>query len=95
MTPPEPNPDDMLSAVDREILVTLLIGGADTPSNISDISDRHYQSIQKRISDLEGDGLVINKGRGVYQLTLSGTETARAIYRESSVEEDLDLPTKK
>lgn len=81
----------MLSSVDREVLIALLIGGDDTPANLSDIADRHYQSVQKRLSELEEMGLVVSKGRGVYSLTIEGAQTARALYRETPTINDLDF----
>jgi predicted transcriptional regulator len=79
----------MLSQVDREILVALLCGGDNLPSNLAEITGRHTQSVQQRISELEEEGLVANKGGGVYRLSFAGVTTARAIYRESDL--DLDL----
>ena len=81
----------MLSAVDREILLALLVGGADTPRNLSEICDRHHQSVQKRIAGLQDDDLVIAKGRGVYAISMAGAETARALRRETEIMERLDL----
>jgi Mn-dependent DtxR family transcriptional regulator len=81
----------MLTSVDREILVALLVGGADKPSNLAEICDRHDQSVQKRLGELLDADLVTSKGRGVYQLTVSGAETAIAIRRESSILGELDL----
>lgn len=84
-------PERMLTTVDREILVALLAGGADKPSNLAEICDRHPQSIQKRLAELRSDELLIVKGRGIYQITLSGAETAIAIRRETSTLDDIAL----
>lgn len=78
----------MLSQVDREILVALLVVGDNTPSNLATLTDRHTQSIQQRLSMLEEDQLVVNKGGGVYRLTISGVPSARAVFRESDLEID-------
>lgn len=83
--------EEMTTQVEREILVALLVGGADTPANLSDITGRHVQSVQQRLSNLEEEELIWNKGNGVYDLTESGTTTARAIQLEYEIVEDLDF----
>lgn len=69
----------MLSPVARDALVDLLIHGDNVPSNIAANTDRHPKSVSKRLSDLEDDGLVENKGSGVYALTLEGIAIARRL----------------
>ena len=83
--------EEMTTQVERELLVALLVGGADLPSNLSDITSRHVQSVQERLSNLENEGLIWNKGNGVYDLTESGTTTARAIQQEYEIVDDLNF----
>ena len=83
--------EEMTTQVERELLVALLVGGADLPSNLSDITSRHVQSVQERLRNLEDEGLVWNKGNGVYELTEEGTTTARAIRQEYDIVEDLEF----
>lgn len=85
------NPEDMMSDVDREILVTLLLSGANSPKNLAEICGRHQQSIQRRLPELVGDYLVRKKGTGIYELTEVGLESARIVWKESNVIENLDL----
>lgn len=82
---------DMRTTVDREILLSLLIAGDNTPTNLSELADRHVQSIYERISRLEEEGLIENKGRGVYTLTTDGVRMAQAVRREFSDEDGLDF----
>jgi predicted transcriptional regulator len=82
---------DMTTRVDREILVSLLLGGADTPSNLARITDRHVQSVHERLQQLLKDDLVWNKGNGVYQLTKEGTTMAQAVLRQFDVLDGIDL----
>lgn len=81
----------MLSEVDRELLVSLLLGGANSPKNLSEITGRHDQSCLERLKKLEEMDLVTNKGGGVYDLTVPGANTARAVHREYSTAEQLKL----
>ena len=78
--------DDMLTSVDREVLVAILIGGGNTPSNIAEMIDRHPNSIGDSMDRLEEEGLVLPKGSGVYALTYSGVTTARSVNREFEIE---------
>lgn len=80
----------MLSQSDKETLVALLLCGADTPHNISRYTGRHKQTIQKRLSQLEEEGWVRNKGAGVYDLTYEGFNSARIIYLESDIPDKID-----
>jgi Mn-dependent DtxR family transcriptional regulator len=72
---------DMLSSVEMDVLASLLIAGDNTPSNIADDTDRHKTSVSDRLSDLQAKGLVENKGRGVWTLTISGANLARTVIR--------------
>lgn len=69
----------MLSPVERDILHHLLTGGDDVPGNIAEATDRHPKSVSKRLPDLVDEGLIRNKGRGVYTLTPSGVSLARSL----------------
>jgi Mn-dependent DtxR family transcriptional regulator len=62
---------------ERAVLVHLLTNGDDLPSNIADETEYHRKSIQRAISRLSEDGLVRNKGRGVYTLTEDGRESVQ------------------
>jgi Mn-dependent DtxR family transcriptional regulator len=82
---------EMTTRVDREILVALLLGGADTPKNLSSITDRHVQSVYERLTQLSKENLIWNKGNGVYQLTEEGTSMAQAVLREYDIVSGLDF----
>lgn len=69
----------MLSEVDRAALVDLLLNGDNVPSNIAENTGHHPKSVSKRLGILEDDGLVENKGSGVYSLTLEGISVARKL----------------
>lgn len=69
------------SPVKRAIVVDLLVNGDNTPANIAENTGKHRVSVSERLSDLESEGLVENKGRGVYTLTLDGISVARAVRR--------------
>lgn len=76
----------MLTAVDREVLVAILIGGDNTPGNIAELIERHPNSVQDRVNELEEQELVINKGSGVYALRLRGVTVARTVVQEGEID---------
>lgn len=80
----------MISGADREILVALLLFGDNTPGNVSELIDRHSQTAQKRLKELETEALVANKGAGVYRLTIDGVQLARSLVIETGILSDLD-----
>jgi len=82
---------DMLTEVDREVLVALLIGGDNSPSNIAEYIDRHPNSVGDALDRLESEDMVFNKGSGVYALRFQGVTTARTLYREFEIGVDLDF----
>ena len=69
----------MLSPVERDVLVDLLTHGDNVPGNIADNTDRHPKSVSKRLKSLEEKELIENKGRGVYTLTMDGIAVARRL----------------
>jgi DNA-binding MarR family transcriptional regulator len=71
----------MPTPVERDILYHLLIHGDDSSGNIADETERDRSGVSKRLKALEDDGLVREKGRGVYCLTLAGIAAAREIAR--------------
>ena len=68
-----------LSEADIAILVDLIRHGDNTPSNIAQNVDKSRVHVQNRISDLEEEGLTMNKGGGVWTLTPDGAELAAAL----------------
>lgn len=79
----------MLTAVDREVLLTLLIAGDNSPGNLAEITDRHPNSIGDSLNRLEEQDSIFDKGRGVYALTYSGVNEARAVAREYDILKDI------
>lgn len=79
--------ESVITQVDREVMVTLLLIGHNTPGNIADISDRHRNSVQDSLQRLEENDLVLNKGSGVYALTFQGATMARSVVLEYSGKE--------
>jgi predicted transcriptional regulator len=73
---------EMLSPVEIDVLRDLLLNGDNLPANIADNTGRHQKSVQRRMSDLEENELVRNKGRGVYALTDKGLKTAQSIVSD-------------
>lgn len=71
----------MHTAVSRDVLVDLLLNGDNTPTNIAESTGRHTTSVSRKLSDLEEQGLVINKGRGVWTLTMKGMRHAQVFRR--------------
>jgi len=71
----------MLSSVEMDVLVSLLLDGDNTPSNIARNTDRHKTSVSERLADLEDKSLVQSKGGGVWTLTLRGAHMAQTILR--------------
>lgn len=65
-----------------DALVDLLVNGDDTPKNIAERTQRHRKSVAEKLTDLEDDGFVENKGGGVRKLTTDGVRMAQALYRE-------------
>lgn len=74
----------MLSSVESEILVNILTNGDNVPSNIADNIGRHQTSVSRSLSSLEDEGLVENKGRGVWTLTVSGASLARVVMKNTT-----------
>lgn len=72
-------PRQMLSPVEIEVLRDLLVNGDNVPANTAENVDRHAKSASRSLSNLEEDGLVENKGRGVWTLTPEGVEAARSL----------------
>ena len=73
--------ESMLTAVDRDVVVNLLINGDNLPSNIAENTDRHVTSVSRRLAELDDQGLAENKGSGVWTLTLDGIVVARTVRR--------------
>jgi len=71
-----------LSPVERAALIDLLENGDNVPANIADSTGKHPKSLIRSLKNLEERGYVINKGRGVYRLTTTGTDLA-ALAKES------------
>lgn len=70
---------EMLSPVEIDILRDLLEHGDNIPANIAENTGRHRKSVSKRLPELESEGLIRNKGRGVYKLTGEGLRVARSL----------------
>lgn len=67
-----------LTKMQRLILVDLFIYGDDAPRNIGRRLDYHRNSVSSVASGrLTDEGLVVDKGGGVYQLTGDGQKLAR------------------
>lgn len=69
------------SEVQNDILVDLLIYGDDKAGNVSRRTNRPASSISRAFSPLQEDGLVSDKGGGVYHLTTTGSNMARNILK--------------
>lgn len=76
----------MLTAVESEVLVCLLLRGDNVPSNIAENIDRHPTSVSGSLSDLEDMELVRNKGRGVWTLTSQGINIAMSLHNERTTD---------
>jgi Mn-dependent DtxR family transcriptional regulator len=68
----------MLPPTKLEILKDLQVNGDNVPANIAENIDRHPKYVTRSLTELEDDGYVINKGRGVYTLSPDGREVARS-----------------
>lgn len=66
-----------LSPVEREIIVGLLLLGDCLPATIAEEYGRHPSSVSRSMAQLKKRGLVIEKDRGVYTLTLDGYRVAK------------------
>lgn len=71
-----------LTSVERSILVTLLLSGDDKPSNISKKSDFTRSAVARRCNNLEEEGLIYEKGGGIYTLTNAGVQVAQNLARD-------------
>jgi predicted transcriptional regulator len=67
----------MSTSAQRAIIVDLLNNGDNVPANIAENTGYSREHVQRSLSDLEDKGLVSNKGRGVWELTDKGQESAR------------------
>lgn len=75
---------DTPSRVAIATLVSLLENGDNTPKNIAEITGSHRTSVQRTLRELDEEGLVENKGSGVYTLTKPGFVAARTYWGERS-----------
>lgn len=81
----------MLTPVERVILLHLLNEGDDLAANIGSTDDDekpHPQSVTRSFGNLEGNGMVINKGNGVYTLTPDGYRRAQIIRNSTGIDSD-------
>lgn len=74
-----------LSPVEREILLGLLLLGDCLPVTIADTYDRHPSSVSRSLADLKQRGLVAEKDRAVYSLTVAGYAVARREVSGASI----------
>jgi len=72
----------MLSPVQEDILVDLLVHGDDGPRNIAENTDRNPDSVSQRLPELVEQDFIRNKGAGTYTLTRDGIHLAREIIHE-------------
>lgn len=80
----------MFSSVELDVLEDLLVNGDNTPKNIAENREWAPVSVSQRLAALEEQGLVENKGSGVWTLTVIGANTARSIYRSRRKEDEGD-----
>jgi Mn-dependent DtxR family transcriptional regulator len=73
-----------LSGSQEAVLRHLYRHGDDVPVNMGEATDFHSKSISRGLSGLESDGLVENKGSGVYTLTPAGFWMARELVNEET-----------
>lgn len=66
-----------LSPVEREIMVGLLLLGDCLPVTIAEAFDRHPSSVSRSLANLKDRGLVVEKDRAVYALSVAGYAVAR------------------
>lgn len=76
-----------LSPVERAIILDLGEHGDNIPANIAENSEKHVKSVSRSLANLEEEGLVRNKGRGVYTLTPEGKEARSALLEEGRRED--------
>jgi DNA-binding MarR family transcriptional regulator len=76
----------VVTPTEKEVLLALQERGDDVPANIAEHIDRHAKYVTRKLADMEGKGIIENKGRGVYSLTPDGRELARKIRSESDSE---------
>lgn len=69
------------SPVQNGILVDLLVYGPDRAGNIGRRIGRPPSSVSRSLGNLVGDGLISDKGDGVYELTGAGRNVARNMVR--------------
>lgn len=77
------------SPVQKIVLTELLLYGDNSPVNVAKGHDVHHKSVSRTLSELEDDGLVENKGNGVYRLTKKG-ESAAQEYLHRLLKRDLE-----
>lgn len=69
-----------LTPMQQDILVDLLIYGADGPNNIGNRTNHRRQSVTTALTGkLSDEGLVRNKGGGIWELTGDGVTAARGL----------------
>jgi Mn-dependent DtxR family transcriptional regulator len=77
-----------LTNLESEILDYLLIDGANGPIGISEELGNPPESISRSLKNLREDGLVIDKGGGVWTLSCVGIRVARMLRRRDRVDWD-------
>lgn len=70
-----------LSDLQEAILIDLTVHGDNTPSNIGEQIGRPSSSVSRVLPDLIEEGLVRNKGSGVYTLTDAGIDRSQSLIR--------------
>lgn len=75
----------------EEILVHLYVNGvSDLPANIADNINRSRSGISQKLPELEEQGFVKPKGRGVWRLTGEGASYAASITSDYNLAVDGD-----
>ena len=78
--------DDMdFSEVETDILIHLHLEGDDVASNIADARGPHPNSVIRSASNLTEEGILVNKGRGVYRLSETGEGYAERLAESESL----------
>jgi predicted transcriptional regulator len=76
-----------MNPTEKRVLLHLKENGDNVPSNIADDIDRRQGSVQRSTRQLREQGLIRNKGRGVYTLTEEGKTAVEALEDLRAVSE--------
>lgn len=64
---------------EKEVMLHIRDNGDNVPYNIAEDVERHNKTVQRKCRELTEQGILRNKGQGVYTLTEKGEEVVEKL----------------